>query len=135
MEEKLKCSKCGSENLQFVSFTKSEKDTSALFITIAILCAFSILWLVWGFASAWNMETNGEITGLVYKAYIGIIMGSLVLNTLNLGIMCYAFLKMLPYKTTSEIHVVCSCCGHHESVEKLLEAKNIDKNANSNFCK
>ena len=123
MKEKLKCSKCGSENLQFVSFTKSEKDTSALFITIAILCAFSILWLVLGFASAWNMETNGEITGLVFKAYIGIILGSLMLNTLNLGIMCYAFLKMLPYKTTSEIHVVCSCCGHHENVEDILKEK------------
>lgn len=117
---KLKCKKCGNENLSFVSVTVQDGKNDLLFtaigwINIILFFIGFIIILIQMVTIPQSANTFDKV--LEYITVQAIIF--LLIMPLSIAFLCFSFKKLMPYATHDEIEYVCPCCGNHESIEEL----------------
>lgn len=121
---KLKCKKCGNENLSFVSVTIQDGKDDILFTCIGWLniIIFAIGCIIILCAIAESPEHTGTFEDTLRFITVGAIM-LFIIGPLTIAFFCFSFKKLMPYATHDEIKYVCPCCGH---IAKVKEIKGID---------
>ena len=119
---KIKCSKCDNENLQFVNLPYQIKREPFIFkFVLGILTLVFILSLM-SFLSVlavWFSEPEEYMLQLKVFFIITSVSGLIAL-------IVFAFLKLTPPDTYSNLHYVCSNCGNIESIKDMPENKNTE---------
>ena len=112
---KIKCSKCDNENLQFVNLPYQIKREPfifrfLLFIFAPIFLASIIIFLAFMFT--WFSDPEEYMLQLKVFFTITSVSGLI-------GLIIFAFLKLTPPDTYSNLHYVCSNCGNIESIKDI----------------
>ena len=117
---KLKCKKCGNENLSFVSVTVQDgkKDLLCTAIGWINIIIFIIGFLIIFTGIAANPEYTKTFEDLIRFVTISAIVMFLVIP-LSVAFLCFSFKKLMPYATHDEIVYICPCCGNYDSIEEL----------------
>lgn len=122
----MKCSKCGNEDLAFVSVTVQDgKDD-----------------LIWGLIGTINLFIaiigfGVTIAALTYKEYIIAVVVAIAFVFFP-GIICFfcfSFRKLMPYPTHNEVQYVCKHCGYIETIKEQnadAETKEAPKQTDQN---
>lgn len=116
---KLKCKKCGNENLSFVSVTIQDGKNDLLFTSIGLISIgiFTIgLILTIRALSFYDSISSMDIIDLIQFLSTTI---AFIINPLLIAFFCFSFVKLMPYQTHDEIEYVCPCCGSHGTIEEL----------------
>ncbi len=120
---KLKCKKCGNENLSFVSVTIQDGKDDILFTCIGWLniAIFAIGFLVILCSIAESPESTGTFEDTLRFITMEAIM-LFIIGPLTIAFFCFSFKKLMPYATHDEIKYVCPCCGHSEKVKEIKKS-------------
>ena len=123
-KKRLKCSKCGCDELHFVNVPYSEKGEAgiiSLFQAISwILTVLSFLLFLWLGIQPGADQILLIVIGVVFFATI--IFGTT-------AVILTAITHFIPYKNDNRINYICPCCGNVDAIENAI--KNTDDTADS----
>lgn len=113
-QNKLKCKKCGSSNFKFINLPyqiKREPVILKIIYFFAFFIFITSLFLLLGAVASHDIEF------IIICAYITGVSASA-------AFVIYIFLQLLPPDTYSDLHCVCTYCGHSERIKDDSEESN-----------
>ena len=128
-KKRLKCSKCGCDELHFVNVPYSVKGESGILDTLKI---FAWILLIIGIMLSFiSIITFTQTTLKTLQFNLTIFIISIALTVFNiLSIVTLNVIKyFIPYKNENKKEYICPCCGNVDAIENAI--KNTDDTASS----
>lgn len=122
MESKHKnliCSKCGHNDLAFVSIARSERTFSFFFIIVLLLCFGAGIFLWEGISSGIELMGEQKVSEITTESifFLWMLIQSLI-SIITFGLTIGAFFLLTPYKNKNAIYSVCKCCGNTDLIDE-----------------
>lgn len=105
---RIKCPKCQSEELEFINLPYQTKKKYTLFFAIFVL-TFNVFFF--SFLSLIALLFSGDILSIIVSGYATLISG-------GASLLLYLFSLLFPLESHNDLHIVCRNCGNIESIKK-----------------
>lgn len=122
-KKRLKCSKCGCDELHFVNVPYSVKGNAGI---ISLFQAISWILTVLSFFIFLRLGTQSGAEEIL------LIIGAMFFATIIFGttaVILTTITHFIPYKNNNKINYICPCCGNVDAIENAI--KNTDDTASS----
>lgn len=123
-KKKLKCSKCGNDDLNFINVPYSVKGDAGIITVLQIACAGIIILLlivslfILNGLSVDDLSFNLKIFSFVF------IIPTLICTAIILILQIAKY--YIPYKNKNVIEYVCPVCGNNEALKNLIDKTDSD---------
>lgn len=119
--KKMRCPKCGSDELQFVKYTYHSYNTgiAVLFASMMLIGIGFEIFLFMLIREGWNLIKNlssiPDRTAMVLLFFLTMFLLGIIFI-----LVCLCFLINGSYKPITTIEYVCPCCGDNDDIDKAI---------------